>query len=78
MIRLSAIELHLGIARPGPEAGAGSEAGESPEGPGERAEAGRLRAEADRLQAEADRLRALLREHDIDPDAPGDASAAAG
>ena len=35
-------------------------------------------SEADRLQAEVGRLRALLREHDIDPGDPGDASAAAG
>jgi ATP-dependent Clp protease ATP-binding subunit ClpA len=35
-------------------------------------------SEADRLQAEVSRLRALLREHDIDPGDPGDASAAAG
>jgi ATP-dependent Clp protease ATP-binding subunit ClpA len=35
-------------------------------------------SEADRLQAEVSRLRALLREHDIDPGDPGDASAASG
>ena len=35
-------------------------------------------SEVDRLQAEVGRLRALLREHDIDPADPGDASAAAG
>jgi ATP-dependent Clp protease ATP-binding subunit ClpA len=81
-IRLSSIELHLGITRSGPDAGAESEAAESSEKPGElaelQAEADRSQAEAGRLRAEADRLRALLREHDIDPDAPGDASAAAG
>jgi ATP-dependent Clp protease ATP-binding subunit ClpA len=81
-VQLSSIELYLGITRPDPDAGALPEAGESAEGPGERAElqaeAARSQAEAGRLRAEADRLRALLREHDIDPDAPGDASAAAG
>lgn len=81
--RLSAIELHLGIVHPDPDAAARSEASRAgAAGAGElaelQAEAGRLQAEADRLQAEADRLRALLREHDIDPGDPGDASAAAG
>jgi ATP-dependent Clp protease ATP-binding subunit ClpA len=35
-------------------------------------------SEANRLQAEVGRLRALLREHDIDPGDPGDASATTG
>ena len=38
--RLSAIELHLGIARPGPDAGPGAEAGESSAGPGDADDAG--------------------------------------
>jgi ATP-dependent Clp protease ATP-binding subunit ClpC len=62
--RLSAIERHLGIAAERERAGDGGSA-----------DAG---SETDRLQDEVGRLRALLREHDIDPDEPGDASAAAG
>jgi ATP-dependent Clp protease ATP-binding subunit ClpC len=62
--RLSAIERHLGIAAERERAADGGSA-----------DAG---SEADRLQGEVGRLRALLREHDIDPDEPGDASAAAG
>jgi ATP-dependent Clp protease ATP-binding subunit ClpA len=76
--RLSAIELHLGMAHPDPNAAARSEAAGVGELAELQAEAGRLQVEADRLQAEADRLRALRREHDIDPGDPGDASAAAG
>ena len=47
-------------------------------GDGGSADAGSEGAGSDRLQAEVSRLRALLREHDIDPGDPGDASAAAG
>jgi ATP-dependent Clp protease ATP-binding subunit ClpC len=68
--RLSAIERHLGIA-PVERRGTGvrgPEAGEDPERADELA----------RSQAEVARLRALLREHDIDPDDPADHRAAAG
>ncbi len=64
--RLSAIERHLGIGRLHPDTGVGSGTAGT--------EAGELAG----LKAEADRLRALLREHDIDPEDPGGASAAAG
>ena len=72
--RLSAIERHLGM-----RGGAADSAGAGTEGqPGPRAPVPRTPGRADRLQAEVGRLRALLREHDIDPGDPGDASAAAG
>jgi hypothetical protein len=74
--RLSAIERHLGIASNerqktgggGPEADESSETDKSSETAGELAQS----------RAEVARLRALLREHDIDPDDPGDPRAAAG
>jgi ATP-dependent Clp protease ATP-binding subunit ClpA len=67
--RLSAIERHLGIA------------GAVPGRPVTGRAAGERSERADELaqsQAEVARLRALLREHDIDPDDPGDARAVAG
>jgi ATP-dependent Clp protease ATP-binding subunit ClpA len=74
--RLSAIERHLGIASNerqktgggGPEADESSETDKSSETAGELAQS----------RAEVARLRALLRDHDIDPDDPGDPRAAAG
>jgi ATP-dependent Clp protease ATP-binding subunit ClpC len=70
--RLSAIERHLGIARPEPsatsETSTKAEASASFPGPDEVA----------RMQAEVARLRVLLREHDIDPGEPGAPHAAAG
>jgi ATP-dependent Clp protease ATP-binding subunit ClpA len=81
--RLSAIERHLGIAAERERAAeelaaeglAADQAAQPDAGDGGSASAG---SEADRLRAEVGRLRALLREHDIDPGDPGDASAAAG
>ena len=81
--RLNAIERHLGIAAERERAAeelaaeglAADQAAQPDAGDGGSADAG---SEADRLRAEVGRLRALLREHDIDPGDPGDASAAAG
>jgi len=81
--RLSAIERHLGTAAEREPAAeelaaeglAADQAAQPDAGDGGSAGAG---SEADRLRAEVGRLRALLREHDIDPGDPGDASAAAG
>jgi ATP-dependent Clp protease ATP-binding subunit ClpA len=68
--RLSSIEGHLGITQAGPEAGP---AGASAETSGLAAA-----AEIGRLNAEVIRLKALLREHDIDPDESGTPGAATG
>lgn len=65
--RLSMIERHLGIVRPGSAVGEGPVGGESPvagEGPVGGSD-------------EVARLRALLLEHGIDPDTPGNPRAAA-
>jgi ATP-dependent Clp protease ATP-binding subunit ClpC len=67
--RLSAIERHLGIARAVPGRPVmGRAAGERPERADELAQS----------QAEVARLRILLRDHDIDPDDPGNPRAVAG
>jgi ATP-dependent Clp protease ATP-binding subunit ClpA len=66
--RLSSIEGHLGIARAEPAA---RPAGGSPEASGLAAA-----AEIGRLNAEVIRLKALLREHDIDPNESGTPGAA--
>jgi ATP-dependent Clp protease ATP-binding subunit ClpA len=77
--RLNSIERHLGITGQEPGARPGARPGGQSE-PGAESGVGASSTGADevaRLHVEVTRLRALLREHDIDPDEPGDLPAAA-